>query len=193
MSESIAERMRINAMINEQVRNLDAFIKEVLDYSRNARLTLNVVPVSPFELVNKIIAGLNHMQGFDQVTISNKINPNVTVNTDPERLQVIITNLLVNAIIYRDSDKRVSTVTLEAVSEKDTWQFLISDNGVGIQEEHQEKIFEMFYRANDRIGTGSGLGLYIVREATERLKGAISLESEYKEGSTFKIEFANWI
>ncbi len=75
----------------------------------------------------------------------------------------------------------------------DQWEFVIADNGIGIKEEYLDKIFEMFYRADDRTGTGSGLGLYIVRETAARLQGSITVDSTFGEGSTFKLQFSKQI
>ena len=64
------------------------------------------------------------------------------------------------------------------------------DNGIGIKSEHMNKIFNMFYRATDR-SQGSGLGMYIVKQAVEKLNGTISLKSEYGVGTRIKIVLPN--
>jgi signal transduction histidine kinase len=66
----------------------------------------------------------------------------------------------------------------------------VIDNGRGIQKEHQAKIFDMFYRASDD-SKGSGLGLYIVKEAVNKLNGDIRIKSTWGEGSTFSLKFFN--
>ncbi|TAF63863.1 MAG: ATP-binding protein [Cytophagales bacterium] len=68
----------------------------------------------------------------------------------------------------------------------------ISDNGQGISEEHVNKIFDMFYRASLN-SEGSGLGLYIVKEAIKILKGSITVQSELGSGTVFTIELPNLI
>jgi signal transduction histidine kinase len=65
-----------------------------------------------------------------------------------------------------------------------------SDNGIGIRKEHQDKIFDMFYRATDR-SQGSGLGMYIVRQAIEKIDGTISLHSTYGTGTCIRIVVPN--
>ena len=64
----------------------------------------------------------------------------------------------------------------------------IADNGIGIKEAYLEKIFEMFYRATQK-SNGSGIGLYIVKEAVDKLNGTITVESTFGEGTTFKLMF----
>ena len=62
----------------------------------------------------------------------------------------------------------------------------IEDNGQGIREEYREKIFDMYYRANER-SKGNGLGLYIVKKAVQKLNGTIQLITEFGKGSRFVI------
>lgn len=188
MTDNMEERKSINKMIQARVNDLDSFIKEVLDYSRNERLRLKISPTYPKATVDKIVDSLNYMTGFDQVIIENKIDPSLEIKTDPERLQVIFTNLIANSINYRDSSKDMSTITLDAQRAEDYWQFKVRDNGIGIEEIHRDKIFEMFYRANEDNPSGSGLGLYIVKETVSRLKGSIKVESQFGDGTTFIIE-----
>jgi signal transduction histidine kinase len=66
----------------------------------------------------------------------------------------------------------------------------ISDNGIGISPEQQPKVFDMFHRATE-ISTGSGLGLFIVKEVVDKLNGQISLQSVFGKGSTFSISIPN--
>ncbi|MCK5705311.1 MAG: HAMP domain-containing histidine kinase, partial [Cyclobacteriaceae bacterium] len=66
----------------------------------------------------------------------------------------------------------------------------VSDNGIGISEDYLPKIFEMFFRATEEF-SGSGIGLYIVKETVEKLKGTIKVKSKTRQGSTFKIVLPN--
>ncbi len=67
---------------------------------------------------------------------------------------------------------------------------IIDDNGIGIEAKHQDKIFNMFYRATN-FQPGSGLGLYIVKETLDKLKGSITVESELGVGTKFSIKIPN--
>jgi signal transduction histidine kinase len=66
----------------------------------------------------------------------------------------------------------------------------IRDNGIGIDKDNQGKVFDMFYRVSNK-SIGSGLGLYIVKEAVEKLNGVIQLESETGKGTEFSIRLPN--
>jgi signal transduction histidine kinase len=95
-------------------------------------------------------------------------------------------NLLANAFKYSDSSKSKQEIKIVANLSDTHWRFTIQDNGVGISEEHLPRIFEMFFRASES-SEGSGLGLYIVKEALEKLKGKITVLSKLHEGTSFTI------
>jgi len=73
----------------------------------------------------------------------------------------------------------------------DSFSVTVEDNGIGISDKYIDKIFDMFYRATES-SDGSGLGLYIVKETVDRLKGKIDVQSRPEEGTRFKVEFPNY-
>ena len=101
---------------------------------------------------------------------------------------MIINNLLSNAIKYRDEDKETSEINITSQYFEDDWILEVEDNGLGIEEEQQSKIFDMFYRANE-ASDGSGLGLFIVAEAVEKLSGHIEVQSKINAGTKITIRF----
>ena len=79
-------------------------------------------------------------------------------------------------------------ITVSITTDNENYIIRISDNGEGISPEIQPKIFDMFYRGNDR-SKGAGLGLYIVKSAAEKLGGNVQVKSKLKEGSEFILQF----
>ena len=176
-------------MIHERAHALDKFIREVLDYSRNARVELNLQPVNVYSVVKEVLHGMLYLNGVEDVTIENRVEPTLTVATDQERIKVVLSNLIGNAIHYRDPGKMTSSIVIESSVREGNWVIAIKDNGIGIKQEHLARIFEMFYKAHDRAH-GTGLGLYIVKETLQRLNGDIKVESEYGIGTTFVVTLA---
>jgi signal transduction histidine kinase len=82
-------------------------------------------------------------------------------------------------------------ITVACNQEEDRVQVAVKDNGYGIPEEHQSKLFDMFFRGVQG-GKGTGLGLYIVKESAMKLNGDISLESQPGKGSTFIVDIPNF-
>lgn len=115
--------------------------------------------------------------------------------TDPARLELVLVNLVSNAIKYSDPAKAVRQVTIgRGPTTAGSWSMLVSDNGLGIPSEAVPSIFERFTRAHaDRDGElgadGSGLGLAIVKESVEALNGVIVCTSTVGSGTVFEMRW----
>jgi signal transduction histidine kinase len=94
--------------------------------------------------------------------------------------------LIENSIKYIDIEKNQQIVDISVKRDRNNIIIKLADNGLGIPAEHQERIFEMFFRASNNA-EGTGLGLFILKRAVERLKGDVSLTSELSKGTTFII------
>ena len=108
------------------------------------------------------------------------------VLTDRGMLRTILFNLLENSINFIQPDNPQPFVKVNLKYESNFLIIEVADNGQGIKKELQSEVFNMFYRANEK-STGSGLGLYIVRNAVERLNGNIQLKSKELSGTKISI------
>ena len=112
----------------------------------------------------------------------------VNVNGDDEALRQVVDNLLDNAIKYTPGGGEVS---LGIEVEEGSAILRVKDSGIGIEAEHQERIFERFYRvdkARSREVGGTGLGLSIVKHFTASMGGVVGVESEPGVGTVFRVE-----
>ena len=174
-------------LMSDRINTMDGFIKEVTDYSRNARLAIRTESINVFQLVEDVIQSFGFLASEACVEFNNKVEPELEIISDRTRLNVVLSNIIYNAIKYHDITKTKRFVCIETSSDEDWIVFRIIDNGIGIDPELQENIFDMFFRASEK-STGSGLGLYIVKETLERLNGTISCNSKKEEGSTFTMK-----
>jgi signal transduction histidine kinase len=110
--------------------------------------------------------------------------------SDHSRLLIIMNNMLSNAVRYRDPWKADCFVQVKVEVSETEALLEFTDNGIGIAEHYHAKIFNMFFRAS-ADSKGSGLGLYIVKAAVEKLDGTIEVESELGVGTTFRITIPN--
>ena len=108
--------------------------------------------------------------------------------SDQKRLKVILNNLLSNAIRY--SNKENPQIKIGVKVDEAIAKITITDNGLGIGKEHVKNVFKMFYRATEN-NAGSGLGLYIVKETVDKLRGNVELNSLLDEGTTVNLEIPN--
>ncbi len=178
-------------MLKTSITRLDSFIEDILDYSRNARGELNIQPVDFNKLLKVITDDIKHITTNNRmVQIEFETLSEGVFCTDKNRLSVVLTNLISNAIRYHNRDSRNSFVKIHVNANEVNAIIEVEDNGIGINPVNQEKIFEMFYRVSEN-STGSGLGLYIVKEAVNRLKGKIKITSTEGHGSKFTVEIPN--
>ncbi|WP_040473869.1 PAS domain S-box protein [Flavobacterium frigoris] len=177
-------------MIRESVNRLDNFIKNILNYSRNNRMSLKVEQTDLQKTITDVI---NSFVGNPQTTNINfiiDIEEQQSFYTDQIRLNIIIENLLSNAIKYHREQGTNNYIKISCFSNSESLELSISDNGIGIDHMHHNKIFEMFYRLSSKT-IGSGIGLYIVKDTVQMLDGRISINSELNVGSTFNIMLKN--
>lgn len=174
------------ALMRRSIRNMDEFTKEIISYSRNARQELKEEPVVLYDLVTEVVEDLQFVTGAEEIYVKYNIDKELSFLIDKSRLKAILNNLIGNSIKYHDPQKEDQFIAVEAKREDSNITIEVADNGSGIPEEHVDKIFNMFYRASDS-SRGSGLGLYIVKEVVQKMNGQISVVSEYRKGSTFRV------
>jgi signal transduction histidine kinase len=177
-------------MMQSSIHKLDETLKEILEYSRNARSEINISEVSLTRMIDECFERLMYIQGSDTIVKNVKIEGEGTFFSDAYRVGLILSNLISNAIKYRDEKKPVSEIDILVSINTERSQIVFRDNGVGIQEDYLPKIFNMFFRATEK-SEGAGLGLYIVKETIEKLQGTIRVTSVFGEGTTFFIQLPN--
>lgn len=173
-------------LMRHRVHNMDGFIKEIIDFSRNARQEVKQESLLLLPIIQETIEDLKFAEGMEQIYVRLDIPPNLEIISDSTRLKVILHNLIGNSFKYHDPQKEQQEVMVRAYPEGEQIRIDIEDNGVGIGVEHQEKVFDMFYRASEK-SHGSGLGLYIVQETLALLRGSIQMQSTAGKGSRFTI------
>ena len=180
------EMKHYHRMMQTRVSNLDKFIKDITDYSRNNRLGIVREEINLASMATDIWESLKYSADAEGIEFINDIPPDLVVANDNTRLRVVVSNLVANAIRYHDHRKEKKYIRLHHQLTTTSFSLHIEDNGQGIAPEYQTKIFEMFFRGNES-SQGSGLGLYIVKETLAKLSGNIQLTSTLRKGSTFSI------
>jgi signal transduction histidine kinase len=174
-------------MVIDRVNRLEHFIKDIIDYSKNSRTEVRHEPIDFNALLNEVVESLRYVDNAGSIQFRNDVKVDHTISADKGRLSVVLTNLMANAIKYHDLRKECPWIQVKVSNSGGTVKLRVSDNGTGISEEHQGKIFEMFYRGTAQ-SNGSGLGLYIVKQAVEKMQGTIKVQSAVGQGTEFSIE-----
>ncbi len=180
-------------IIKEDNERLNILVNDLLDLSRieSGKTVMNMKENFVSEIVNSAVNSLKKLFETENVNYKvGNIDLNYKVMADFNRIIWVMTNLLTNAVKYRDESRQLE-IEINAVKEEDRILFSVKDNGIGIDDEFHEKIFNKFIRVSvseDGKVTGTGLGLSICKGIVEAHKGKIWVESKKGEGSTFYFE-----
>ena len=177
-------------MAARSVHKLDGFVKDILNYSRNSRTSVEVEEIDFSQVVADVWTELQYMKGSQEIRLEEKYRTEAVHYNDRRRLLIIFQNIISNAIKYRSPWVETSWIRVEVTSDENKVVVTVQDNGIGIEQEQLPKVFNMFYRANER-SDGSGIGLYIVKEAVEKVGGRIHLDSSVGKGTTLTLDLPN--
>ncbi len=154
-------------------------------------MEISIAKVDFNRIIQQTFSDLNYLDGTKEIIRSIKIE-GIDFYSDPWRISEILRNLISNAIKYRRLENVLSEINVKITIDNLRAEIIFSDNGIGISESSLSKIFEMFYRATEQ-SDGSGIGLYIVKNAVEKLGGQIYVASRVGQGTRFNIILPNRI
>lgn len=139
------------------------------------------------EFINELVTEQQESFQSAKVKIAIESDDSIVAHTDQELLKVIYGNLINNAFKFRDKSDRVHSFISISLSKKgDLITFTIEDNGIGIDSSESERIFEVFSKASD-LADSSGIGLYLVKLAVEKLNGRIQQSTTDKGHTRFEV------
>ena len=179
------ERMKkFVKQIDRQADRLANLIEDMLDVSRISlgKLSLDLQPTSLNSLITEVIESLAELSQQSGNKIIFKFDSEVTANIDHFRIEQVVINLLANAIKYGEG----KPITIYLTKQGSEVSFSVSDQGMGIAKENQERIFARFERAvTAKNISGLGLGLYISQQIVQAHRGTIIVQSAPNEGACF--------
>ncbi|MBC7262797.1 MAG: GAF domain-containing protein [Chloroflexi bacterium] len=174
--------------VMDQATQLQNLINDLLEFSRleSGQVKLRPEPMSLYEVADRVVGRLKPLADQGGVNLKSDIAADFTViEADAARVEQVITNLVDNAIKFTPSGGRV---VISAEDRGNHVQVSVSDTGIGIPPEEQERIFDRFYQVEKgptRSYRGTGLGLTICKHIVEHHHGRIWVESREGEGSVF--------
>ncbi len=173
-------------IIAQNTRRMADLIKDLLTYAQVSGADIRPeASVEAGGILSVALMNLNALIRETDAVVTYEVLP--TIRASSAHLLQIFQNLVGNAIQYRGNKK--ASIHISATEEKDGYLFSIRDNGIGIEAQYREYIFEPFKRLHGDERSGSGLGLAVCRRIVERAGGHIWVESEIGKGSTFYFKF----
>jgi signal transduction histidine kinase len=173
-------------MIETRIKKLDLIISDILSLSRSKKIDVRIVELNLKEMIDNTVMDIKFNKGASAITLDYQYEPTHVFKSDINQIKIILNNLMGNAVKYHRLNQDNPYIRVTFQRNKDSVAIGIEDNGQGMPEESLPRIFDMFYRASPTT-EGTGLGLYIVREALNKINGTIEVKSKYGKGSTFTI------
>jgi len=176
-------------LMEKSIHRLNDFIHEIINYSKHRDRGLRQEAIDFNELVNDAFDNLGYSDSAVQMEKIINVHQSSTFHSDPHSINVVLSNLISNAYKYSSTHRRSGEIRVSVFASDREATIQVADNGQGIAKEHLNKIFDMFYRASIQED-GSGLGLYLVKEAVDKMKGSIHVDSTLGEGTTFTVRLS---
>ncbi|HKZ37962.1 MAG TPA: sensor histidine kinase [Chryseolinea sp.] len=170
---------------HQQVERLNNIITGLMNLATLNRTDLQRELIDFHKIIDDCIGSFDGLENFASVSFVKNIQPGIKFYSEWTLLNAILQNLIENAIKYSKGPHPYVKISAR---QEGPWIILeVEDNGQGIPQKHQSKIFEMFFRATQNA-TGTGLGLYILKRSVDKLKGTIDFKSEVEVGSRFTVK-----
>jgi signal transduction histidine kinase len=172
-------------MYQSQITRINNVVMDLINLTRMNHLEENKIKIDFKSLIDECIQAYHYLNNFKAINFIKEIDERLEFYSEWAIVNTILQNLIENAIKYSRTDKD-PFVRISVRNERGFLKIEVEDNGVGIPADFQSKVFNMFFRANDRI-QGTGLGLYILKRAVERLNGTVDFVSDTFHGTTFTV------
>lgn len=182
--ENPKELLQYFMLQDQTLRRMDDVIHGLMDFAEHKNRTIQRSSVDLKEFIQSVLNDFSFHPMHAPMECICTIHLNRPFHTDRSRLLLVMRNLIQNAYKYANPQEPKPFLHIEgALREDGLLELKVTDNGVGISEDNQLRVFEMFYRASSKK-QGSGLGLYICKETVEKLGGTLTLESKVGVGTT---------
>ncbi len=190
--QSMNDKDYQNALISiahtrKSLQKLDVLIEDILALTEVKNKEEQEQEIDVTALVNSVLERIDHMDGYKNLDIKKHLKFNRPLITKKLRLNMVLENLVSNAIKYQDTEKENPYIEISTYKKNGCFVMEVKDNGLGIPKEHQEDMFMMFKRFHPKIAFGSGLGLYLMKKSADILNGDISFY-DHGDGSTFTLK-----
>jgi signal transduction histidine kinase len=172
-------------MYQTQITRINNIVMDLIHLTRMNHQEEHNVKIDFESILHDCIHAYHYMDNYNSIEFIMEIDPHIQFHSQWAIVNTILQNLIENAIKYARPNKN-PYVRINIVQEENEIVIRVADNGIGIPVVYQPKVFNMFFRGDHPV-QGTGLGLYILKRAVERLQGKVTFVSESNVGSTFTV------
>jgi len=186
------EKKEFIRLLKDSTNDVYKLLENLLTWAstQTGKLQINKTTIDLSSITKEIVTQSRSAANSKQLDVSVQVSSPRKAFADPDSVNTVIRNLLSNAMKFTSRGGKIE-ITVDEVQgegESNFMRFSIKDNGVGIKQDHLEKLFEL-QRNSRSVGTenetGTGLGLILCKEFVEKNNGKLSVESRHGQGSTF--------
>jgi signal transduction histidine kinase len=177
-------------LIQKTVNKMETMLNDLEQFLVNSRRDLVIESVSMSKTIDAILARYNKDSERLRIRFSKNIVQAVPLFTDLERLNLILVQLVSNALVFNDPEKTDKYIDIFVRVNQNGCHIKVLDNGIGMSSEIQKSIFQLFFRGAQQ-SQGAGIGLYVVNEVLRKMGGSITVNSEEGCGSSFFVWIPN--
>ena len=170
--------------VSDTAHNLDRMLAKLQAVSQIASTELISREISFDMELDLILGQYRNSIAENQIKVERQLRVGKTIKTFPSLVRIIIENIIENSINFASPENPVINILIER--NENLLTIRVEDNGEGIDKEFHDRLFEMYFRANER-SKGNGLGLYLVKKATEKLNGTVTYAPNLPAGSIFTV------
>jgi len=174
----------------KSISKLDILLGNMIDYYRNNKAVTHLEEIHFQDLLEDVMENLRSSTNMPKANLDVEIDQKSAFIQDEFRLRIILGQLLSNAMKYKKPGQSKALVRISFRNDGRRAILLVKDQGVGIVDKHIHRVFNMFFKTSSK-NTGAGLGLYIVKEALEKMGGQIEVKSQEDSGTEFCIHLPN--
>ena len=189
ISDNEADKTNYFSLIENRVIKLDSFIREILSHSKNLNMPVSISEIDFEKVIKTSYEDLKYLTGHKLLKIELDIEKK-QFYSDTNRLFEIFRNLISNSIKYMHYEQNRNILQIRIKIKSQTAMVEVLDNGIGIENEYIDRIFDMFFKGTEK-SDGSGIGLYIVSQTLKKLGGSIVVESDRSWGTKFTLNLPN--
>jgi signal transduction histidine kinase len=177
-------------LIQKTVNKMETILNDLEQFLVNSRRDLVIESVSMSKTIDLILERYSREAESKNVRFSKSITQTVPLFTDVERLNLILIQLISNALVFNDSEKADKHIDIFVRVNENGCHIKVLDNGIGMSSDIQKNIFQLFFRGAQQ-SQGAGIGLYVVNEVLRKMGGSITVTSEEGCGSSFFVWIPN--
>lgn len=178
------------SMIEKSANKLDDFVQNIIHFYQNSKREIENNPIDFQQFIPQLLEQYKGYEGAERIEFRTSINCTSAYSGDEYRFRIIIGNLIANAIKFADPSKVSSIIEIEVIQNAEKVLVKLMDNGLGIPPETSEIITE-FFNSRSEKSSGTGVGLYLIREAVSKMGGKIQVSSIFKDHTKFILEIPN--